>query len=93
MLFVVTTSNERKRKGNLDMAEEKKWGKWDGPEKPEGPGAVGSPKPSEGGEVEGHGRQMTVTCFNCGAHQYIGPDSKWFVCWKCGATSTETAMA
>jgi ribosomal protein S27E len=68
---------------------DKKWGKWDGPGTPEGPGETGR---AEGGEVEGHSRQITVTCFNCGAHQYVGPDSKWFTCWKCGATSTEATM-
>jgi len=75
------------------MAEERKWGKWDGPEKPEGPGQIGSAKPDDGGEVAGHSRQMTVTCFNCGAHQYVGLDSKWFTCWKCGATSSEVMAA
>ena len=70
-----------------------KWGKWDGPEKPEGPGEMGRAELPPGEEVEGHGRQMTVTCFNCGAHQYVGPDSKWFTCWKCGATSSEVMVA
>jgi ribosomal protein S27E len=72
---------------------DKKWGKWDGPGTPEGPGEIGQAELAKGGEVEGHSRQITVTCFNCGAHQYVGPDSKWFTCWKCGATSTEVIMA
>jgi len=75
----------------FDMAEERKWGKWDGPERPEGPGQTGMPELPQD-EVEGHGRQMMVTCANCGAHQYVGPDAKWFVCWKCGATSADVMM-
>lgn len=75
------------------MAEEKKWEKWAGPERPKGPGQTGRAEPVAGGEVEGHGRQMTVTCANCGAHQYVGPDAKWFVCWKCGATSSDVMLA
>lgn len=75
------------------MAEEKKWEKWEGPERPTGPGEMGKAEAPSGTEVEGHGRQMTVTCFNCGAHQYVGPDSKWFTCWKCGATSSEIMVA
>ena len=71
------------------MAEERKWGKWDGPEKPEGAGAMGSAEPPSGNEAEGRSRQFVATCFNCGAHSYIGSDWKWFTCWKCGATSSE----
>jgi ribosomal protein S27E len=68
-------------------------GKRDGPGKPTGPGEMGSAGMRSGNEVEGHGRQMTVTCYNCGAHQYVGQDSKWFTCWKCGATSSEVMVA
>ena len=81
------------RRKEIDMAEERKWGKWDGPEKPEGPGEVGSAKPPSEGEAEGRGRQFMVTCYNCGTHQYVGPDAKWFTCWKCGATSSEVMLA
>jgi|GEM_PF-1474289 len=86
---------EQKKIGRkeIDMAEERKWGKWDGPEKPKGPGAIGKAEQPSGDEVEGHSRQMTVTCYNCGAHQYVGLDSKWFTCWKCGATSSEIMVA
>jgi hypothetical protein len=73
----------------FDMAEKRKWGKWDGPEKPVGTGAMGLPEPPESGEAEGRTRQFVATCFNCGAHSYIGGDWKWFTCWKCGATSSE----
>jgi len=75
------------------MADEKKWGKWDGPEKPEGPGSVGMAEPTPAGEAEGHGRQAVAICSNCGAHSYVGGDWKWFTCWKCGAMSTEVAVA
>ena len=75
------------------MAEERKFKKWEGPGKPEGQGEMGKPDSSSGNEVEGHTRQMTVTCYNCGAHQYVALDSKWFICWKCGATSSEVMVA
>ena len=75
------------------MAEERSWKKWEGPGEPPGPGTTGSAQPPSGGEVEGHGGKMTVTCYNCGAHQYVGPDAKWFTCWKCGATATEVALS
>jgi ribosomal protein S27E len=75
------------------MAEERKFKKWEGSGKPQGHGETGKAEASSGGEVEGHGRQMSVTCSNCGAHQYVGPDSKWFVCWKCGATSSDVMLA
>jgi hypothetical protein len=75
------------------MAEEKKWEKWDGPEKPPGPGEIGSAEPPSSNEVGGRSRQMTVTCYKCGSHSYVGPDSKWFICWKCGATSADVMMA
>jgi len=75
------------------MADERKWEKWNGPGKPEGPGEMGKAEPTSDNEVAGHSRQMTVTCYNCGAHQYVGPDAKWFTCWKCGATSSEVMLA
>jgi hypothetical protein len=77
------------RRKEFDMADQRKWGKWDGPEKPEGTGAMGKAEPPSGGEAEGRGSQFVATCFNCGAHSYIGADWKWFTCWKCGATSGE----
>jgi len=86
-------TRKKDQDNGIDMAEEKKWEKWDGPEKPPGPGAIGSAEPPSGNEVEGHTRQMTVTCYNCGAHSYVGPDSNWFICRKCGATSAEVMMA
>ena len=73
----------------LDMAEAKIWGKSNGPEQPEGPGGLGSGTPPAGGEAEGRGRQFVAVCANCGSQSYIGPDWKWFTCWKCGAMSTE----
>jgi len=82
-----------KRIGRKEFDMERKWEKWEGPAKPPGPGTTGSAEAPAGKEVEGHNRQMTVTCYNCGAHQYVGPDAKWFTCWKCGATSTEVMMA
>ena len=71
---------------------DRKWGTWDGPDKPEGDGGLGSGAPSSE-EAEGRGRQFVAVCATCGAQSYIGPDWKWFTCWKCGSTSTETAMA
>ena len=88
-----TAESKTDREKGIDMADERKWGKWDGPEKPAGPGEMGRAEPPSGNEVEGHSGQMTVTCYNCGAHQYVGPDSKWFICWKCGATSSEVMVA
>jgi hypothetical protein len=74
----------------FDMAEKRKWGKWDGPQPPEGEGGLGSGSPPSGSsEAEGHSRQFVATCFKCGAQSYIGGDWKWFTCWKCGAMSTE----
>ncbi|HEX8077974.1 MAG TPA: hypothetical protein VF511_09180 [Chthoniobacterales bacterium] len=70
------------------MAEQRKWGKSDGPEKPEGNGGLGSGAPT-GNEAEGRGTQFVATCAHCGSQSYIGPDWKWFTCWKCGAMSTE----
>jgi hypothetical protein len=81
--------NNRDWKKGIDMAEERKWGKWDGPETPDSNGGIGSGEPSATGEAEGRGKQFVATCFNCGAHSYIGADWKWFTCWKCGATSAE----
>ena len=78
------------------MAEERIWGKWDGPEKPDTNGGIGSGDPAAtttaataAAEAEGRGNKFVATCFNCGAHSYIGADWKWFTCWKCGATSAE----
>jgi len=50
---------------------------------------MGRAEPPGGNEAEGRGTQFVATCFNCGAHSYIGADWKWFTCWKCGATSGE----
>ena len=77
------------REKGIDMADQRKWGKWDGPEKPEGPGAMGSAEPASNGEAGGRGKQFVMTCFNCGATSYIGADWKWFTCWKCGSMSQE----
>jgi ribosomal protein S27E len=74
------------------MPDKRTWEKWDRPEKPTGPGETGSAEPSAIDEVEGHSRQMTVTCTNCGAHQYVGAEAKWFVCWKCGATISDVML-
>lgn len=82
----------RKRKG-IDMADEKKWKESEGGEKQEGKGGVSSPEPSSAGEVEGHTRQLVASCFKCGTTSYVGADWKWFTCWKCGGTSSDTAMA
>jgi ribosomal protein S27AE len=72
------------------MADQRRWGKWDGPEAPEGEGGLGSGSaPAGGSEAEGRGRQFVATCVNCGATSYIGGDWKWFTCWKCGAMSSE----
>lgn len=72
------------------MADERRWGKWDGPERPDSSnGGIGSGDPGSGNEAEGRGNKFVATCFNCGAHSYIGGDWKWFTCWKCGATSAE----
>ena len=78
----------------IDMGDKRTWGKWDGPQPPQGDGGLGSGSPPSGGsEAEGHSRQFVATCFKCGTQSYIGGDWKWFTCWKCGAMSTETAMA
>ena len=75
------------------MAQERTWGKLEGPKQPEGKGGMGSGAPPTEGEAEGRTRLFVATCATCGAQSYIGPEWKWFTCWKCGATSTETAMA
>ena len=77
----------------IDMAQERMWGKLEGPQKPEGNGGLGSGAPPTEGEAEGRSRLFVATCATCGTQSYIGPEWKWFTCWKCGATSTETAMA
>ena len=87
---VETEHNAKVGRKEFDMAEKRKWGKWDGPQPPEGEGGLGSGSPpSTGSEAEGHSRQFVVTCFKCGAQSYIGGDWTWFTCWKCGAMSTE----
>jgi hypothetical protein len=73
------------------MANERKWGK-SGPEQPAGDGGMGSGEPARG-EAEGRSRLAMATCATCGAQSYIGPEWKWFTCWKCGAISQETALA
>ena len=73
----------------MDMAEGRKWQKWDGPGQPPGLGSTGSAQPPAEGEAGGRGKQFVATCANCGATSYIGADWKWFTCWKCGATSGE----
>ncbi|MEY2548665.1 MAG: hypothetical protein QOD64_1247, partial [Verrucomicrobiota bacterium] len=44
------------------MASERKWGKWDGPEYPQGDGGLGSDEPRPGTEAEGRGRQFVAVC-------------------------------
>jgi hypothetical protein len=52
--------------------------------KPDDAGGVGIEDPS-GNEVEGHKRRtLLYTCWNCGAQNYVDPDWKYFVCWRCG---------
>jgi hypothetical protein len=70
------------------MADEKKWEKWEGPEKPEGKGGMSAPEPSADNEVEGRTRQLVVVCFKCGTPAYVGAGWNWFTCYKCGGTSS-----
>lgn len=66
----------------------RKWGKSEGPEQPEGEGGMGSgAEPAS--EAGGRSKLFVAVCATCGAQSYIGPEWKWFTCWKCGATSTE----
>jgi hypothetical protein len=76
-------------KGKMNMAKERKWGKWDGPETPEGDGGLGSGEAPSGNEAEGRARQFVAVCATCGMQSYVGADWQWFTCWKCGATSTQ----
>ena len=71
------------------MANERKWGKSEGPATPMGEGGLGRGEPGSDSEAEGRGRQFVAVCANCGMQSYVGADWKWFTCWKCGATSTE----
>ena len=75
------------------MEDEKKWKESEGAGAQEGKGGVSSPEPSPAGEVEGRSRQVVASCFKCGTTSYIGADWKWFTCWKCGGTSSDSAMA
>jgi hypothetical protein len=75
------------------MADEKKWKEAEGAGEPAGKGGVSTPEPSSAGEVEGHSRQLVASCFKCGTTSYVGADWKWFTCWRCGGTSSDTAMA
>ena len=68
------------------MAEEKKWKKWQGQGKPEGKGGTSIPESSQLEEVEGRGKKVLVTCFNCGSQCYIDSDWTWFTCCYCGIT-------
>lgn len=70
------------------MANERKWEKSDGPEKPQGNGGLGSGEEPTGDEAAGRGRQFVAVCATCGTQSYVGADWTWFTCWKCGATST-----
>jgi len=71
------------------MADDKKWEKWDGPGGPEGEGGTSKAESSRAEEVEGKGQQFVAVCSTCGTQAYVGPDWKWFTCWKCGRTSAE----
>ena len=84
-----TAGSQATQKKGIDMADERKWGKAEGPEPPGGPGAMGSAEPPADDEAGGRSKQFVATCFNCGASSYIGADWKWFICWKCGSTSSE----
>src|SRR4051812_17052620 len=69
----------------FDMAEKRTWGKWDGPQPPEGEGGLGSGSPPSGGsEAEGHSRQFVATCIKCGAQSYIGGGWERVNFWKGG---------
>jgi len=47
--------------------------------------AVGKPAPDGDAEVGGRVKQLLYTCFNCGAGNYVEPNStKPFSCWRCG---------
>jgi hypothetical protein len=53
--------------------------------KPEGKGGAGKEKEeAAGAEVAGRGKEMLYICFNDGSASYVGPDWKWFTCWRCG---------
>ena len=75
------------------MADEKQWKEWEEQKKPEGKGGTSSPEATTADEVGGRSRQLVASCFKCGTTSYVGIDWKWFTCWKCGGTSSDTAMA
>jgi hypothetical protein len=75
------------------MGDEKKWETWEEPGKPEGNGGTSMRESDQGPEVAGRTRQMVAVCSKCGMQSYVGADWKWFTCWKCGGTSSDTAMA
>jgi hypothetical protein len=75
------------------MADDKQWKEWEEGNKPEGKGGTSSPETSSEDEVGGRSRQLVASCFKCGTTSYVGADWKWFTCWKCGGTSSDTAMA
>ena len=60
----------------IDMAQERKWGKMGGSRGKTRRGRVkrASRTPPRVVKWKATGRQMSVTCVNCGAHQYVGPD-------------------
>jgi hypothetical protein len=46
---------------------------------------VGKAAPDADAEVGGRMKQLLYTCFNCGAGNYVDPNStKPFSCWRCG---------
>jgi ribosomal protein S27AE len=88
-LFYDGNNFRKDREKGIDMADERKWGKAEGPEPPKGKGAMGRAEPPADDEAGGRSKQFVATCFTCGASSYIGADWKWFTCWKCGSTSSE----
>lgn len=75
------------------MTEQKQWKEWEEEKRPEGDGGTSSPEATTTDEVGGRSRQLVASCFKCGTASYVGADWKWFTCWKCGGTSSDTAMA
>jgi len=77
----ILIANEPSSIVSRDMVDEK-------PEKkPEGKGGTGKEKDeSAGAEVAGRGKRLILTCWQCGATNYVDSDWDWtyFHCWRCG---------
>lgn len=77
--------NGRPNQKGTEMAEQEKWGKWEGPGEPEGKGGMSSPESSAPDDVEGRAKKGSIACYKCGAScSMCDEDWRWFTCWNCG---------